>query len=135
MKKYFFRFDEEQQIDVGPGYSTGKGALVQGEKVQVALVHKSRGTGANAHTHPNEQFNYVVKGTLKAMVDGQEDMVGPGGLIYIPANAVHYTIATPEEDVIFLACKDMSWGIAGEPVDKDAGAFYGPNKDSESGHE
>jgi hypothetical protein len=35
-------------------------------------------------------------------------------------------VATEEEDVVFVAVKDMSWGIAGIAEDKNAGACYGP---------
>lgn len=125
--KYFYRLDEEESVNVGGTYSTAKGPLVQGERIQVSLVHKAAGTGAKPHTHPNEQFNYLLKGTLKAMVNGEEQIVTAGTLIHIPANAVHATVATVDEDVVFLAMKDMSWGIAGTAVDKDnPGPYYEP---------
>jgi quercetin dioxygenase-like cupin family protein len=132
--KYFYRLDEEESVNVGGDYSTAKGPLVKGERIQVSLAHKAAGTGAKAHTHPNEQFNYLLKGKLKAIVNGEERLITPGTLIHIPANAVHATIATADEDVIFLAIKDMSWGIAGTAVDKDdPGPYYepgfGPGKD------
>jgi len=126
-RKYFYRLEEEESVNVGGNYSTAKGPLVQGKRIQVSLVHKAAGTGAKPHTHPNEQFNYLLKGKLKAMVDGQERLVTAGTLIHIPANVVHATVATTDEDVIFLAMKDMSWGIAGTAVDKDdPGPYYGP---------
>ena len=126
-RKYFYRLDEEESVNVGGTYSTATGPLVQGERIQVSLAHKAAGTGAKPHTHPNEQFNYLLKGTLKAMVNGQEQLVTAGTLIHIPANVVHATVATVDEDVVFLAMKDMSWGIAGTPVDKDdPGPYYEP---------
>lgn len=126
-RKYFYRLDEEESVNVGGNYSTAKGPLVQGERIQVSLVHKAAGTGAKPHSHPNEQFNYLLKGKLKAMVDGQEQLVTAGTLIHIPANVVHATVATTDEDVVFLAMKDMSWGIAGTAVDKDdPGPYYEP---------
>jgi quercetin dioxygenase-like cupin family protein len=135
-RKYFYRLDEEESVNVGGTYSTATGPLVQGERIQVSLAHKAAGTGAKPHTHPNEQFNYLLKGRLKAVVDGEEQLITPGTLIHIPANAVHATVATTDEDVIFLAIKDMSWGIAGIAVDKDdPGPHYepgfGPKKDGQ----
>ena len=125
--KYFYRLDEEESVNVGGNYSTARGPLVQGERIQVSLVHKPAGTGAKPHTHPNEQFNYLLKGKLKAMVNGQEQVVTAGTLIHIPANVVHATVATLDEDVVFLAMKDMSWGIAGTAVDQDdPGPYYDP---------
>ncbi|MCL5807324.1 MAG: cupin domain-containing protein [Deltaproteobacteria bacterium] len=125
--KYFYRLDEEESVNVGGNYSTATGPLVSGERIQVSLAHKAAGTGAKPHTHPNEQFNYLLKGKLKAMVNGQEQLVTAGTLIHIPANAVHATVATTDGDVIFLAIKDMSWGIAGTAVDADdPGPYYEP---------
>ena len=125
--KYFYRLDEGEPVNVGGNYSTATGPLVKGERIQVSLAHKAAGTGAKPHTHPNEQFNYLLKGKLKAMVNGQEQLVTAGTLIHIPANAVHATVATTDGDVIFLAIKDMSWGIAGTAVDADdPGPYYEP---------
>ena len=134
-RKHFYRLEEEESVNVGGTYSTARGPLVRGERMQVSLVHKAAGTGAKPHTHPNEQFNYLLKGKLKAVVDGEEQLVTPGTLIHIPANAVHATVATTDGDVVFLAMKDMSWGIAGTAVDKDdPGPYYepgfGPEKES-----
>ena len=52
-------------------------------------------------------------------------MVAPAGtLVYIPANAPHPLVASPDdEDVIFLAIKDLSQGIIGRAVD---GTMTGP---------
>lgn len=123
--EYFYRWEDLESIQVGRSYSSGEGPLIKGERMQIALVRKAKGTGARPHHHPNEQFHYVVKGTLKAMVGGQEKIVKPGGVIHIPPNVSHATVATPEEDVIFFTVKDTSWGIEGIPDDgKDTGGVY-----------
>ncbi len=45
----------------GPTLATGKssaiGAVLYGEHIAVALAMQAAGSGAKAHTHPNEQFN------------------------------------------------------------------------------
>ena len=90
----------------------------------VGYIHKPRGTGSRMHTHRNEQFNYVVRGTLVGSVNGKRVVAPAGTLIYIPANAPHTLVAAPEdEDVIFLALKDLSQGIIGKAVD---GTMSGP---------
>jgi quercetin dioxygenase-like cupin family protein len=48
--------------------------------------------------------------------------VPAGSLIYIPANAVHSALATPEADVVFLTAKDTSHGIVGKAVDASISA-------------
>ncbi len=126
--QYIFPLTQMAGIEAGTGYSTGHGPVVEGERMQCALVTKERGTGSRPHHHPNEQWNYIVKGTLRVKVgDGPEQLCGPGTLLYFPANIVHYTIATPEEDVIFFAVKDLSHGIIGIPADgKALGGYYDP---------
>ena len=105
------------------GKSTSVGAVVKGERLQVALVHKPRGTGSKIHTHPNEQFNYVIQGTLIADMDGQVFRVPKGYVVHIPAGMPHSHVSSADEDVIFYAVKDTRHGIVGPPVD---GVYNGP---------
>ena len=109
-------------------YANTQAALVEGKNVQVGLAFEKRGCGARPHTHPNEQFNFVVKGTLKVDVGDQKGLLVPtGSVAYFPANVVHRSIATPDEDVVFFVVKDLSHGIAGTPVDQSkTGAHYEP---------
>ena len=123
---YIFPLTEMAGIDAGTGYSTAHGPVVEGERMQCALVTKARGTGSRPHLHPNEQWNYIVRGKLRVKVaDGPEQICGPGTLLYFPANVVHYTIATQDEDVVFFAVKDLSHGIIGMAADGSmAGGHY-----------
>jgi quercetin dioxygenase-like cupin family protein len=123
--QFIFKLTEMGGIDAGTGYSTATGPVVEGERMQCALVSKKRGTGSNMHFHPNEQWNYIVQGTLRVRIGDQpERLCGPGTLLYFPANMPHATIATQDEDVLFFAVKDMSHGIIGMPVDGKATAGH-----------
>lgn len=125
--RYVFDLARLATIDAGPGYSTAHGPLVEGERIQVGLMRMPRGTGGRPHSHPNEQWIYVLQGTLECEVDGVRGHVAAGSLIYIPAGAVHWALATPDQDVLFLTAKDMSHGIAGTPVDPSASTpLYAP---------
>jgi quercetin dioxygenase-like cupin family protein len=125
--KYVFNLSNLEAFDIGPHYTTSNGAPVKGERVMVCLVTKPKGTGARMHTHPNEQFNYIIKGHLKYSIASVEGVAGPGELLFIPANAEHYTISTEEEDVVFYASKDTSFDISGEAVDGTrSGAYFSP---------
>lgn len=121
--KFHFRLANLKKVPAGTGYSTSQGGVVEGERMLVGYIHKPRGTGSRMHTHRNEQFNYVVKGTLRGLVNGKRVVAPAGTLIYIPANAPHTLVATPEDDVIFIAIKDLSQGIIGKAVD---GTMSGP---------
>jgi quercetin dioxygenase-like cupin family protein len=125
--RFVFDLARLATIDAGPGYSTAHGPVVEGERMQVGLLRMPRGTGGRPHSHPNEQWVYVLKGTLESEVDGVKAHVPAGSLMYIPAHVVHSALATPDEDVVFLTVKDMSHGIVGTPVDQSISApLYAP---------
>jgi quercetin dioxygenase-like cupin family protein len=125
---YIFPLSEMAGMDAGIGYSTAFGPVVEGERMQVGLISKKRGTGAKPHTHPNEQWNYIVQGTLQVRIaDQPERLCGPGTLLYFPANTVHSTVATQDGDVVFFTVKDLSHGIHGKAADGTSdGGFFQP---------
>lgn len=125
---YLFNFDQMEKTTSGSGYSRTFGSVVQGERMQVSLRLKPRGSGSRMHTHKNEQFNWVVKGTLRVRIgDGDEVLAPAGTLVYVPAGVPHTMVATADEDVLFFVCKDMSDQIYGKAVDgTDSGAHYEP---------
>jgi quercetin dioxygenase-like cupin family protein len=125
---YIFNLVELAGMAAGPGYSSAFGPVVQGERMQCGLITMKRGTGARPHSHPNEQWSYIMKGTLRVTVaDRPEQLCGPGTLLYTPANTVHAAVATPDEDVLFFTVKDMSHGIIGKAADGTmAGPHYEP---------
>lgn len=125
---YIFDLRHLRSIPTGTGYATTHGPVVEGERMQIGLMHKPRGTGARLHSHPNEQWNFVLKGQLRVSIEGEPDrIVGPGTLLYFPAQKVHATVALGDEDVVFLVVKDLSSGIVGVPADgQRSGAHYEP---------
>ena len=122
---YQFKLAGLRKVAAGTGYSTSHGGVVEGRRMLVGYIHKPRGTGSRMHTHKNEQFNYVVRGTLVGSVNGKKVVAPAGTLIYIPANAPHTLVASArDKDVIFIAIKDLSQGIIGKAVD---GTMAGPH--------
>ena len=116
----------------GPTIETAKsstiGAVLYGEHVAVALAMQAAGSGAKAHTHPNEQFNYIVQGVMVSDIDNEKKTFGKKGMIvHTPSMSVHTGQACPDEDMVFFAMKDTRHGITGPPLDgKHDGPFYLP---------
>ena len=112
----------------GPTLATGKsstvGAVLSGTRIICTLGRQAQGSGAKAHTHPNEQFNYVLQGVMTGEVEGDTVFAPAGTILHTPGMAVHTGLAGPEEDLVFLAIKDTRHGIVGPPVD---GKYTGPN--------
>lgn len=111
--EYVFDLGTVDKIMGGPAYSTAHGPCVEGDRIIVGLMRMKAGTGAEPHSHPNEQWIYILEGTFRAVIDGRTIEAKPGSLIYIPAGTVHSGGASPDGDVVFFTCKDGSYGLHG----------------------
>jgi quercetin dioxygenase-like cupin family protein len=56
----------------------------------------------NPHSHPNEQAIYVLQGRGRYHVGGNEFILGPGGVLCVPAGVLHWAEVVGDEDVIAL---------------------------------
>lgn len=117
-----------RRIMSGPTLETAKastvGAVLTGEHIAVALAMQPAGSGSKAHTHPNEQFNYILQGVMVSDIAAEKQTFGRRGMVvHTPAMSVHTGQACPDEDLYFFAMKDTRHGITGPPVD---GKYDGP---------
>src|SRR4030095_15588577 len=115
--EYLFDLARVNHILGGPDYSTANGACVEGDRMIVGLMRMPAGTGAEAHSHPNEQWIYILEGTFQATVDGKDVTAKAGSVLYIPSNAVHSGKATPDADVVFFTVTDASPRLEGTHAD------------------
>jgi quercetin dioxygenase-like cupin family protein len=111
--EYLFDLAKVNQILGGPDYSTAAGACVEGDRMIVGLMRMAAGTGAEPHSHPNEQWIYILEGTFQAKIGDKQLEAKPGCVLYVPADVVHSGKATPEADVVFFTCKDASHSLHG----------------------
>ena len=113
---YYFNIDELTGLMAGPGYAETFGPVIEGDMIQVGVMTLPAGQTSAPHTHPNEQWVYLLSGQLDATIDGQQRRIMPGELAFIPANTVHTVTVVEGADAHFFTCKDMRHGIAGTPV-------------------
>jgi quercetin dioxygenase-like cupin family protein len=111
--EYLFDLAKVNQILGGPDYSTAAGACVEGDRMIVGLMRMAAGTGAEPHSHPNEQWIYILEGTFQAKIGDKQLEAKPGSVLYVPANIIHSGKATREADVVFFTCKDASHSLHG----------------------
>ena len=111
--EHHFELAKVNHIKGGPDYSTAVGSCIEGDRMMVALMRMPAGTGAEPHSHPNEQWIFILEGTFQANIGGQEIEAKPGSVIYIPAYTMHSGKATPEADVLFFTVKDTSHSLHG----------------------
>src|SRR5437879_1371184 len=94
-----------ERIELGVlRYKAGEG--VEGGRASVAPGRAPAGTRGDPHSHPTEQWTYVLEGELNFRIDGPTHHVGPRGLIFVPAGKIHQGGATPAGDAVFFTCKD-----------------------------
>ena len=111
--EFLFELAKVNHILGGPDYSTANGACIEGDRMIVALMRMPAGTGAMEHSHPNEQWIYILEGTFEATIGGKAVEAKPGSVLYVPANVVHDGRASAAGDVVFFTVKDASHGLHG----------------------
>jgi mannose-6-phosphate isomerase-like protein (cupin superfamily) len=55
------------------------------------------------YSHPGQEFNYVIKGTMMTIIDGHEIILNEGDSIYFDSGYKHGMKALNNEQVRFLA--------------------------------
>ena len=111
--QYQFELASVNHLMGGPDYSTAAGSCVEGDRMMVALMRMPAGTGAEPHSHPNEQWIYILEGTFHARVGERDVVAKPGTVVYVPSGTEHRGKAGPDGDVVFFTVKDTSHGLHG----------------------
>ena len=63
--------------------------LVTGERAMLAQVYLKKGCIVPRHSHENEQFSYILQGTLKFILGQETILVSAGEVLHIPSNVPH----------------------------------------------
>ena len=111
--EHLFDLARVNKIKGGPDYSSVEGGVVEGDRMIVALMRMPAGTGAEPHSHPNEQWIYILEGSFRGEIEGKAFEASAGTVVYVPANAVHSGKASKDGDVVFFTCKDASHSLHG----------------------
>jgi quercetin dioxygenase-like cupin family protein len=114
--QHHFNFGDLNRIKAAPNYSPVVGGCVEGDRLIVAVMTAPAGQMADAHSHPNEQWIYVLDGIIDMNIDGKDYACQAGEVLYIPANIVHSGGARAGQDARFFTAKDGSHGLAGTRV-------------------
>ncbi len=74
----------------------------RGDDVLLVMNKIEPGMDINPHSHPFEQVVYIVEGRVKFYVGDEEMEAGPGSLIRIPPDVVHYAEPIGDEPTLNL---------------------------------
>jgi quercetin dioxygenase-like cupin family protein len=74
--------------------------VVSGAKAMVAQVFLKKGAVVPEHHHESEQIVYILEGSMRFEIEGQEIVVRKGEVLSIPSNVPHRAVAL--EDTLDL---------------------------------
>jgi quercetin dioxygenase-like cupin family protein len=63
--------------------------IVPGERQMLAQIYLKRGALVPMHSHESEQMTYILQGSLRFLVAGEEIIVREGEVLHIPSNTPH----------------------------------------------
>lgn len=99
------RFDSNLDHLMTPEHSKARGPVVRGQQTELARVRFRKGEGAEVHSHPEEQWVYVLEGRLRVSLGDNRYDVGPGEGSFHPSNVSHGSEAL--EDCELLSFKSL----------------------------
>jgi quercetin dioxygenase-like cupin family protein len=67
--------------------------IVTGDREMLVQVYLKRGCLVPMHTHDSEQMTYVLQGSLKFLVGGDDITVREGEVLHIPSGVEHQSEA------------------------------------------
>lgn len=73
------------------------------EPFLVSVEPNAENDPINFNSHPGQEFNYVLEGTLKVIVDGHELILNEGDSLFFDSNAPHGMKALGGKTAKFLA--------------------------------
>ena len=63
--------------------------IIAGEREMLAQIYLKRGALVPIHMHDSEQMTYVLQGSLRFVVAGEEVIVREGEVLHIPSGTPH----------------------------------------------
>lgn len=113
MKYFYDRFEEYTWQYIADTHSESVRAeiLVDIPPAKEFRIHVTRfrpGAGASPHTHEWEHAMYIMQGTGKVVIQGEEAVLQKGMLAFVPRDAVHSVLNIGKEELVV-------WGVSGPP--------------------
>jgi len=106
--------------------------FVTGDRLTLAQIYLKRGAVVPVHSHESEQMTYVLQGTLKLLVAGEEVTLREGEVLHIPSGAAHQVEAIDDTFVldVFSPIR-QDWLDRTDDYFKDADVRVGERTDGE----
>ncbi len=82
----FINYNTKPQVNIFPGVHS---TMEHSEKISYGCVSLDEGVIVPVHSHPHEQWTYIVEGQMEFTLNGETQLLLPGMGAYIPSNALH----------------------------------------------
>ena len=100
---------QDWRDDSGVSVATGVSVVaIKGKAFEAAKVTLHPGTELGHHSHPEDQFFYILEGKLKYHVGDEESVVGPGQCIFMPGDTGHGGTAVGDVPTVFIEIKELA---------------------------
>ncbi|MGH9678444.1 MAG: cupin domain-containing protein [Candidatus Acidiferrales bacterium] len=84
--------------------------MISGDNATIAQLLVKRGGTVPRHSHVNEQYSWILSGSLKFQFDDREIVVNAGEVLVIPPHTPHGAVALEDTvDVDFFAPRREDW--------------------------
>jgi quercetin dioxygenase-like cupin family protein len=84
--------------------------MISGENATISQLVLKKGAVVPRHSHTNEQYSWIISGSLKFIFDDREVLVGAGEILVIPPNMAHAAVALEDTvDVDIFAPRREDW--------------------------
>lgn len=93
----FINYNTKDKVTIFPGIQS---AMEHSEQVTFGCVTLEKGTIAPIHSHPHEQWTFVLEGEMEFTLDGETRMLLPGMGALIPSDTMHGAVAVTACKVI-----------------------------------
>jgi quercetin dioxygenase-like cupin family protein len=64
-----------------------------GEQITLAFLNMKEGCVVPEHHHESEQFSYIVTGSMRFIIGGEEVILRAGEVVQIPSHVPHSAVA------------------------------------------
>jgi quercetin dioxygenase-like cupin family protein len=93
----FINYNTRDKVEIFPGAHS---AMEHSQQVTYGCVSLDEGVIVPVHSHPHEQWTYIVEGQMEFTLEGEMQLLLPGMGAYIPSNAKHGAVAVTACKVI-----------------------------------
>ncbi|HMK05004.1 MAG TPA: cupin domain-containing protein [Ferruginibacter sp.] len=93
----FIDYNTHKRVTIFPG---AQSAMEHSQQVTYGHVKLEEGVVVPIHSHPHEQWTFILDGQMEFTLDGEKKLLLPGMGAYIPSNALHGAVAVTACTVI-----------------------------------